>query len=726
MQFFRSNTGVEKVSFGQMIETETVMDKTFAEVEPFDLKGRFLEIDNQLTWTFDLHDLDVVYGLGQNIRGMNKRGYVYESFCTDDPNHTPDKKALYGAHNFLVVKGVDTWGMYIDFPGHVSYDVGFNHSDELTVNVKETHFDIYFFRGAITDIITTFRKMIGKSYVPPKWAFGYQQSRWSYEDHDSVMAIADRFDEEDIPCDAIYLDIDYMEDYKDFTISDIRFPNFNNFVQTLKERGFKLIPIIDAGVKIEPGYDVYEQGIEKDYFVNDHEGHPFVAAVWPGKVHFPDFLNAKARMWFGDFYHKMLDMGIEGFWNDMNEPAIFYSEKRLKEAIEFVKQQEGKNLDINTFFKLKDKILNLSNSVKDYKSMYHKLDGQIVNHYDVHNLFGYNMTRSAAEGFKRYNPNKRFFMLTRSSHIGMAKHSGIWTGDNHSWWEHLKLNIQMMPGLNMAGFLYSGADTGGFGGNVSPDLLVRWTQFSVFTPLLRNHSAMGTRRQEPWEVGAQAKIALRNAIRMRYALIPYLYSEFMKANLNATMLFSPIAFAYEDKHSQKVEDQLLFGDSLMLTPIYEQNATGRVVYLPEKMLYWDMSSFEKITDKPFKLFEQGHHYIDMPMDAFGAFLRPNKLMVVTNPQNRVSKIDSCHLTVIGYVENQATYELYDDDGISFDFMNDHISSTRITVTNVQGQYQISVDTNALDLKSLTFYLIDDSGECQVITQNLEQVELRRV
>lgn len=726
MQFFRSYSGVEKVSFGQVIETETVMDQSFIQVEPFDLRGRFLEIDNQMAWTFDLDDSDAVYGLGQNIRGMNKRGYIYESFCTDDPNHTPDKKSLYGAHNFLVVKGVETWGMYIDFAGHVSYDVGFNHSEELTVTVKEAHFDIYFFKGTFSEIVTTFRKMIGKSYVPPKWAFGYQQSRWSYEDHEAVLEIANRFDAEDIPCDAIYMDIDYMEDFKDFTISDMRFPNFKDFVQMLKARDIKLVPIIDAGVKIEPGYDVYEQGIEKDYFVNDHEGQPFVAAVWPGKVHFPDFLNAEARTWFGDFYHKMLDMGIEGFWNDMNEPAIFYSEKRLKEAIEFVKQQEGKNLDINTFFKLKDKIFNLSNSDKDYKSMYHKKDGEIVNHYDVHNLFGYNMTRSAAEGFKRYNPNKRFFMLTRSSHIGMAKHSGIWTGDNHSWWEHLKLNIQMMPGLNMAGFLYSGADTGGFGGNVSPDLLIRWTQFSVFTPLLRNHSAMGTRRQEPWEVGSHAKTVLRNAIRMRYALIPYLYSEFMRANQNATMLFAPLAYAYEDALSQTVEDQLLFGDSMMLAPIYEQNATGRVVYLPEKMLYWDMSMFEKLSEKPFKIIEAGHRYIDMPLEAFGAFLRPDQLVVVANPQNRVSKLDASQYTVIGYVEDQASFELYDDDGISFDFEKGQYKSTKISVKVTNGQYQISVDTNALELKTLTFYLIDGSGACQVITQNLEQAELRRV
>ncbi len=236
---------------------------------------------------------------------------------------------------------------------------------------------------------------------------------------------------------------------KDFTVSDERFPQFETFVKSMKDKGFRLIPIIDAGVKIEQGYDVYEEGIKNDYFCSDVDGNPFVAAVWPGKCHFPDFLNPEVRKWFGLKYKILTDLGIEGFWNDMNEPAIFYSEKGLKEAIELAKESEHKNLDIYSFFELKDKFNNIMNNLDDHKSFYHQIDGKQVNHYDVHNLFGYNMTRAASEGFTEIDPNKRFLMFSRASYVGMHRYGGIWTGDNHSWWEHVLLNIK-----NDASFKY--------------------------------------------------------------------------------------------------------------------------------------------------------------------------------------------------------------------------------------------------------------------------------
>lgn len=720
MKRYKSPNGVLKFKFGEMIPTETIVGGNFEIIEEastiIDARVQKIEDRDSMTWSMKLESEDVVYGLGQNVRGMNKRGFIYEAFCSDDPTHSPDKKSLYGAHNFFVVQGEKTYGLYIDFAGRVKYDVAFTNREVIEITVDGIDFDVYYFTGTYKEIVKAFRSLIGLSYVPPKWAFGYQQSRWSYEDAKTVMAIADKFDDEDIPCDAIYLDIDYMERFKDFTISEERFPAFKNFVNTLKERDIKLVPIIDAGVKIEEGYDVYEEGVQNGYFCKDETGEPFVAAVWPGKVHFPDVLNEDARKWFGDKYHALMDLGIDGFWNDMNEPAIFYSEQGLKEAIAFVKEQEGKNLDIHTFFKLKDKIYQLSNATKDYQSLYHQMGDKRLNHYDVHNLYGYNITRAAAEGFERYDANKRFFLLTRASHIGMAKHSGIWTGDNHAWWEHLKLNIQMMPALNMAGFLYTGADTGGFGGDASAELLTRWVQFSMFTPLLRNHSAMGTRVQEPWQFDAPTTKALRDTIRMRYAFIPYIYSEYMKANLSQDLMFAPLSYSYDEKRTRAVEDQLLFGESIMLTPVYEQNAKGRYVYLPEKMAKWKIKNFEALVDRPFELMEKGDHYVPLEIDEFAVFLRPNKLTVLTKPENRVSKLDVSNLVVIGYVNDFAHYNLYDDDGISNAFKVGNSKMTTFKVAKTQESYQISVDTNVHSLNTVTFYLIDDTGKCHVLTQ----------
>ena len=727
MKIYKSKQNILKFSIGQMIPTETVQTLDFDKVEREDLRIQNListmTIGETLKMKFTLSDLDAIYGLGQNMRGLNKRGYVYESFCSDDPNHTPEKKSLYGAHNFFIVNGEQPWGLYVDFAGKVVFDMGFEDSSLIQIEIENPNVDIYFFEGSMKEISKQFRTLIGQSYVPPKWAFGYQQSRWSYEDETAVKHIASKFKEHDIPCDAIYLDIDYMERFKDFTISDERFGSFKALVSEFKHDGLQLVPIIDAGVKIEDHYDVYEEGIAGEYFVKDEDGNPFVAAVWPGKVHFPDFLNEKTRFWFGNLYHRLLDLGIEGFWNDMNEPAIFYSEKGLKDAIAFVADQEGKNLDIHTFFKLKDKIYQLSNAEADYKSMFHQMNDQKVNHFDVHNLYGYQMTRSAYEGFKRYDENKRFFLLTRASHVGMAKYSGIWTGDNQSWWEHLKLNIQMMPNLNMVGFLYTGADTGGFGSNVSAELLKRWVQFSIFTPLLRNHSAMGTRVQEPWQFDEATLKTLRDAIRLRYAFVPYLYSEYMKATLNNTLMFSPLSFEYEEKRVVEIEDQLLLGSSLMLAPIYEQNARGRYVHLPERMAMLKLKSFETLKQDISQVMEKGDHYISVGLDEIPVFLRLNQLTVLTQPEDRVSKLNYGDLTVIGYVRDHAAYDLYDDDGTSFDFQKGKTRITTITVTRDQSNtYHLSLDTNDHRIKSVTFYLIDDAGQLHVMKQELGSIE----
>lgn len=718
MIFYQSVKGIKKISFGEMIRTDTIPQELFKASESFLVPGVFEESKSHLTWQLNLNEDDVVYGLGQNVRGMNKRGFVYESFCSDDPNHTPDKKSLYGAHNFFVVLGEKTWGIYIDFAGKVTFDVGFEHQDILKIDIEGMDFDAYIFNGTYKQVVNQFRSLIGLSYVPPKWGFGYQQSRWSYVDENEVRSIAEKFDEHDLPCDAIYLDIDYMERFKDFTISDERFPEFQSFVSEMKLKDIKLIPIIDAGIKIESGYDVYEEGIQNNYFCNDVNGNPFVAAVWPGKVHFPDFLNSQTRKWFGQKYHQLLELGIEGFWNDMNEPAIFYSDQGLKEAISFVSNQAGKNLDINTFFELKDKILNISNSEADYRSMYHNYDGMIINHYDAHNLFGYFMTRAAAEGFESYAPEKRHFMITRASHIGMAKHSGIWTGDNHSWWEHLKLNIQMMPALGMAGFLYSGADTGGFGGEASGELLMRWLQFSIFTPLLRNHSAMGTRKQEPWMFESETLGRIRDVIRLRYALVPYLYSEFMKANFNNDLLFAPLSYEYDDPRSKQVEDQLLLGDSLMLAPLYEQNSRGRFVYLPEKMVLWKATAFEHLKEEQFNLMEEGYHFVDVALNEIPLYLKPGKLIVMTKPKNRISTLDDSNLVVLGFVPEHAIYELYNDDGVTKSYKSGDSIKTCFKVGRLDNEYHISVDTNDMELKTITFYLIDDQGKWNIIKQNI--------
>ena len=519
--------------------------------------------------------------------------------------------------------------------------------------------------------------MIGPSYIPPRWAFGFGQSRWGYQNEQDVREVAQNYKKAGIPLDAIYLDIDYMERYKDFTVSSEKFPDLPGLAGELKAQGIHLVPIIDAGVKIEAGYSVYEEGIEKGYFCKEEDGTPFVGAVWPGRAHFPDMLNPAARRWFGQKYKFLLDMGIDGFWNDMNEPAIFYSEKRLDQVFDEVASLKGQNLDLDKNNHFLGLVNTLANNPEDYQSFYHEPGGghPPVRHDKVHNLYGCNMTRAAGEAFEELEPNRRILMFSRSSYIGMHRWGGIWQGDNLSWWSHLLMNIKMMPSLGMCGFLYTGADLGGFGADTTEDLMLRWLQFGIFTPLMRNHSAMGTRVQESYRFSnqeAQGKI-----IKLRYCLLPYLYSEFMKAALHNEMLFVPLAFGYpRDSFAPQVEDQLLLGEGLMLAPVYQQNACGRYVYLPEDMLLVTTSGPEDFRCQPM---EAGHHYIPVAQEELIFFLRPGHLLPLAEPAPNVAALDDSRLKVLSYPGMDCQYTLYSDDGIGKDYENpDNLAVIRTT------------------------------------------------
>ena len=652
-----------KYVYGNPIETEAVIQQ----IEIAKKELPFFQIKKEgeaVSFSYLMDKDDIVYGLGEQVRGMNKRGFLYRSNCSDDPCHREDTNSLYGAHNFLMVSGKDLFGVFVDFPGKVSFDIGYTKRSEMVITAEDENLVFYVITGETEkDIVKEFRHMIGQSYIAPKWALGYGQSRWSYMNEDEIREVVSNYRKNHIPLDSVYMDIDYMERYKDFTVNTEAFPDLKAFSEEMKEQGIHLVPIIDAGVKIEEGYDVYEEGLQNGYFCKKEDGTEFVAGVWPGKVHFPDMLNEEARSWFGNKYKILLDQGIEGFWNDMNEPAIFYSEDNLAETFQELNKLQGENLDIDKFFYMKDLVLGLANSAKDYASFYHEYKGQRIRHDKVHNLYGYYMTRAAGEAFEQIEPDKRILMFSRASYIGMHRYGGIWTGDNMSWWSHLLLNIRMMPSLNMCGFMYTGADLGGFGAHITEDLLLRWLAFGIFTPLMRNHSAMGTRRQEAYQF--EDKQAFADIIGIRYGILPYIYSEYMKASLRDEMMFRPLSFDYrEDAFAKRVEDQLLVGDSIMVVPVYEQNAEGRYVYLPEKM---KMVRMKGLADRTETILEKGHHYIDVPLNEVVFFIRPDKIVPLSKGGQCVEDVDFTQLELLSYVETEASYELYTDDGYTKEY-----------------------------------------------------------
>ena len=656
---------IQRFSFGHPFPTQSVVLSLPAESGPVP----FLTPDGT-GWQFTLSEQAAVYGLGEMPRGINKRGWHYIANNTDESRHSEDKLSFYGAHNFLLVRdGSTCFGLFVDFPGKVYYDIGYTRHDLFSFHTETPDYDLYLLSGGNENAVCKeFRTLIGRSYIPPRWAFGLAQSRWGYKTEEDVREVARQYKEHDLPLDMICMDIEYMQDYADFTVNKERFPDLAKLSADLKAQGIRLVPIIDAGVRVDPNDSTCTEGLEKGYFCKKADGTPFVAAVWPGKAYFADFLRPEVREWFGHKYKALTDCGIEGFWNDMNEPSLFYSPERLRAFLnDMAALREKDNIEQEEFFlRVVGGAMGLMNSPADYASFYHEVDGQKVRHDQVHNLYGGSMTRAAGEAFADLRPGQRTLLYSRSSFIGSHRYGGIWLGDNNSSWAQLLANIQMMPSVQMCGFLYSGADLCGFSSDTTPDLALRWLEFGLLTPLMRNHSAVGTRMQEYYRF-PEVLPAVRNMIRLRYALLPYLYSEFMKAALENTSYFRPLAFDYpNDPDAREVEDQLLLGEGLMAAPVYVQNAHGRHVYLPEPM---KLLRLRAVDDYDEEILPAGHHYIRCALDEMLLFIRPGHIIPVAQPANNTAELDDSSLTLWSFLPDgeSAEYRMYRDDGVTTEY-----------------------------------------------------------
>ncbi len=629
----------------------------FALAEPVDLEkswdvfpaSRISKEETGLQFLTELFPGDRIFGLGETMRGIDKRGGRYVSYNTDDANHRHDMPSLYASHNFFVVvpREGDPWGLFFDTPARTVFDMDSGGEAMLRVTVES--FDlrlVYVTGGDPLSICRQFLQVIGQSFLPPLWAFGFGQSRWGYSSSEDVRRVVKRHQEEALPLDYVCLDIGYMDRYIDFSVDKKKIPDLKALVLEMKEQGIRLVPIIDAGVKVEPGNPVYDEGVARGYFCVNKQGEPFQAAVWPGMTHFPDFFQPEASRWFGDQYRVLTDQGIEGFWNDMNEPSIFYSEASghaglFKLGLSHIAPRLAERLAMNT----RD----------DYRYFYHRIGGKTVCHHDVHNLYGALMTRASAQGLQE-QVKGRYLLFSRSSYIGAHRYGGIWTGDNYSSWEMLRQNVKQMPGMNMCGFLYSGADTGGFGGNCTRQLLLRWLAFSVFTPLMRDHSATMTREQETYAFGDTE--AFRRILSLRYYLLPFLYSEFMKAALRRDMLFRPLCFDFpKDPMAARVEDQLMLGESLMVTPIVREDTDSRQVYLPEDMTMVRFANGEFLLEER----SRGMHRITVPEDEVVFFVRKGRGFITA--AKAVSCTRDLDLRDVRLITGDY-YDQYLDDGMS--------------------------------------------------------------
>jgi alpha-glucosidase len=659
----------------------------------------------------NLDDDEAILGLGEMLGGINKRGKKYKIYSTDDPFHTPDKGSLYGAHPFLLFSGKEPFGLFIDFPGEIEVDCGFTERDRLVITISGKDVDCYLFVGdSPLSLVRSLLELTGSPYLPPRWAFGYFQSRWSYPDAKSVKKIASRFREENIPCDGIFLDLDYMDNLKVFTTSDERFPDFASFISSMKDDGFEIIPIVDPGVKVEKGYDVYENGKKGKHFCIDSSGKEFYSAVWPGKTVFPDFLNSSTREWWGDLYKPFVEMGLSAFWNDMNEPSIFYTPSGLKklhkEMAEFSKLDDpGMEL-----FSIQHSIKTITNRREYYSEFNHTLDdGTVVNHETVHNLFGFNMARATADGLKRLLDNRRHLLLSRASYMGLHRFATIWTGDNASWWEHLGLQIRMMISCNMCGLFFTGADIGGFGHNADAELVARWSALGVVTPFYRNHAALFTRDQEPWAFDEKTMNIIADLIRIRYALIPYLYSTFAFSRQSLQPFISPLFFYYYEPSILEIDDQFMIGPDLMAAPVIESGKQTRYVTLPgENWLYWPAASWD---NRSMKVMEAGVHRIEAPLSVLPLFIPENHVITMTEPASHTRQQTCNKIICTGLVTSQAQCRIYLDDGISYDHEQKRYIVVTITIKAEKKDFFIKTEMNwgdgtPVNRDSLVEYRID--------------------
>ncbi len=611
------------------------LDKTTLSVTLLDRSGHVLSrgqpverTDTGLTDHRLARDDEDFFGLGEKVTPLGRRGYLLENWNADDPSPMVEgRPRMYESFPFMI--GIDTatgrcWGYFLDSPYRSTFSIGRDEWDRISVSVQHTALEIFFITGDhIAELLEEYTALTGRHAMPPLWTLGYHQCRWSYMSADQVRDITGDLRSRRIPCDGIWFDIDYMDGYRVFTFDKERFADVKQLTAGLKQQGFRCVAIVDPGVKVdEPGvYDVYDEGVRKGFFITTPQSEVYKGKVWPGGTAFPDFTDPAARAWWGALHRRYYEAGFDGFWNDMNEPA----------------DHNGP-----------DNTMPVENVCRDGVSM-----------KQVHNAYGLLEAKSTVEdGMLTLRPNHRPFVLTRAAHAGAQRYAAKWGGDNRSTWTDLRNSIVQLVNMGLSGLGFYGCDVGGFGGNCTPELLVRWTQLGAFYPFFRNHSAIGSCNQEPWVFGPDVEQACREAIELRYHLIPYLYQLFYEMHAGGTPVARPLFWHYPaDSRTYTCTDQFMAGRYLIVAPIVERGARSRLVYLPDGDWYH---------------YETGERYaggteyvVQAPLHSIPLFVRAGGVLPVMPVVQSTADIDPSVLTLevfpgeCGFAER-----LYEDDGWS--------------------------------------------------------------
>ncbi|HWL94842.1 MAG TPA: glycoside hydrolase family 31 protein [Phycisphaerae bacterium] len=531
------------------IEFHSMDGIRFAAMDPS--KGIAWDGDEVCCW-MQMKDEDHFFGLGERGMPLDKRGQVVVNWNHDAAEHDPWTDPLHQSHPFVIrFNAGQAHGIFFDNAHRATFDLGKTSLHNYSFGAQGGEMNFYFIPGPTTkDVIRRYGSLVGTQPLPPLWSLGYQQCRWSYESAKRVRDIAKRLRKHRIPCDTIYLDIDYMDGFRCFTWDRERFPNPLKLLHELADDGFKTVLIVEPGIKKEPGYGIYDAGIVGRHFCNDETGRPYVGKVWPGDSVYPDFTRAATRKWWGELYREHLEEGVAGFWNDMNEPADF------------------------TF---------PTGTVP--MTVRHDNDGQPAEHGACHNVYGMNMARATHDGVCRLREGERPFVLTRAGYSGVQRYAAVWTGDNLSSWEHLRMSIAMLLNMGLSGMAFVGADIGGFRGHPSPELYTRWLQLGIFYPLCRTHTCGGLEKdapeQDPTAFGRKFTAINRKTIELRYRLMPYLYTQMHEVERSGIPMMRPMLLDFPELEKvHQCEMQFMWGDQILVAPVVEEKAKKRKLRLP--------------------------------------------------------------------------------------------------------------------------------------------------
>ena len=635
------NGSIEEKEKSISIQTDAgrlQIDKNPFRVSIYDNKGRLLnEDDPGLGSGFNgdhvcayktLQEGERFLGLGEKTGNLDKRGHGFTNWNTDAFGYHSHTDPIYSTIPFYIgVVNGRVYGVFMDNSYKSHFNFGASNHRFSSFSAEGGDLNYYLFSGEkVADIIEAYTWLTGRMEMPPIWGLGYQQCRYSYYPDYEMKTIARTFREKQIPCDVLYHDIHYMKDYKLFTWDKDRFPDPKAMIAGLKDDGFHVTVIIDPGVKIEEGYEVYHEGLEKDVFVKFPDGIPYAADVWPGTCHFPDFTDPRVRTWWGEKFSELIDQGVEGFWNDMNEIASWGN--FMPNLMEF------------------------------------NFDGNTTSSKEARNVYGTQMARATKEGFDRLTTNKRSFTITRAAYAGFQRYGILWTGDNVSSEESMMLGARMVAGLGLSGIAYSGNDIAGFAGRTEVSLFARWLTIAVFQPFVRAHTFVNTSDAEPWAMGEEVEEISRNYINLRYRLIPYIYGLFKEAADTGLPITRSLALDYthEDHiYDTRFQNQFLLGPSILVAPV-ESDKDITKVYLP-KGEWYDLHS---------GILYAGQQiiYVDCPIRRLPIFIKGGALVSMQSLVQHTGQDHDGTLTLHLYKGdsgNQSQLKFYEDDGKSLNY-----------------------------------------------------------